>query len=102
MLKYFVTLSLALAATSALAAPIDDSISKCNAGDANVCAELAKSYYFGMNGVDEDFLKSFEYHDKACNLNLKESCYSLGYYYSTGSDVPQDNKKSISLLCKSL
>ncbi len=30
-----------------------------------------------MNGVDEDFLKSFEYHDKACNLNLKNHAIAL-------------------------
>jgi TPR repeat protein len=55
-----------------------------NAGDA----------YANGNGVKRDYKKAIEYHDKACDKKLAESCLAIASIYIGGDGIEDDHNKA--------
>ena len=57
------------------------------------CFGLGISYENG-NGVDQDYAKAIQLHDKACDLNEGRGCHNLGNIYLNGDAGTPDYAKA--------
>lgn len=55
-------------------------------------------YYFGKNGVPQDYSKAYQWFAKAANKGYAPSQYALSIMYFNGDGVPKDAEKAVALL----
>lgn len=55
-------------------------------------------YYFGKNGVPQDYGKAYQWFAKAANKGYAPSQYALSIMYFNGDGVPKDAEKAVALL----
>ena len=87
-------LSLALCATSVLAADFNETQKLAEQGDARAQFNLAVSYYNG-DGVPQDKQKAVEWYRKAAEQGHATAQYNLAIMYKKGEGLPQDKKKAV-------
>ena len=55
--------------------------------ESNIATEwlsIGNDYFYGNNGKTKDFVKAFDYYDRAAKLNLAAAQYNLGVMYLNG------------------
>jgi len=57
--------------------------------DAGAICQLAKHYYHGYNGLQQDHAKSTELYSRAANLGCSESHFCIGLKYDKAGDLKQ-------------
>ena len=63
--------------------------------------EEGRKYYWGADGVPQDFKKAFELYQKAADQGYAEAQYQLGVMYWDGrGGTPQDDNKSLEFIQK--
>lgn len=77
---------------------------RCDNGDGLACYDLGLELAAGQTITGEkiakDFFKATKLYKKACDAEILEACYFLGYSYSNGEGVRQDYFKSTKLYQK--
>ena len=51
-------------------------------------------YYWGRNGVQQDYAKARDYYERAAAMGSASALRNLGYLYQKGYGVPQDHAKA--------
>lgn len=70
------------------AGELEDSIKKCDGGDAQACLKVSDAYF----SMDENHPKRSEFHEKACNLKNADGCMLVGFSYEKKGDMANAKK----------
>lgn len=62
---------------------------------------IAHNYYYGFNGVSQDYAKAAKYYRKAAELGDGDAQMRLGYCYTAGKGVEKDYTEAVKWFCKS-
>ena len=68
----------------------------CNAGDVSICQLVAKTYFKGENGIEQNNAEGTLYSEKACDFGHAQSCFDVGQSYENGTTTKKDITKSLS------
>lgn len=76
---------------------IQDLIKGADKGDPEAIGKLGLCYYFGENGVNQDYSKAFRYLTESVNKGSIPSKYLLAMCYEKGNGTPQNTDIAIQL-----
>lgn len=62
---------------------------------------IAHNYFYGFNGVSQDYAKAAKYYRKAAELGDGDAQMRLGYCYAAGEGVEKDYTEAVKWFCKS-
>jgi lipopolysaccharide biosynthesis regulator YciM len=66
---------------------IEDMMRRVEANDPTSICMLAESYYYGLNGIQQDHAKAMELFTKSAELGLGKAHCNLGLLYHEGGDM---------------
>ena len=75
---------------------------KKDSNNLKIIKELAKMYYYGSAGVDQNYHTSLELFQKAEQLNDTESLYYIGEHYLNGWGIDQNYSKAYEYFKKAI
>ena len=79
----------------------DELVKMANKGDTKAQITIGQFYYYGENGIEQDYAEAFKWYKKAADAGSSVGEYRVGFCYQKGQGVPQNPQEAIKWYKKS-